>query len=504
MSGALLEAFRKPEPLLIHPGEEYASIVSLWQKHDFTSQGMDRVLGMKQSALESLFDIHRTLRKLDRQTPFAVLFELFRLNVPVKLERAQKHLGQPAIDHWKKLGLLVQDGDELQSPFNVKIYEGLYCLGDASLSNMSDENLVLGINPTATITASIMIREPVATALDLCTGNGFLALLAARFAKRVIGTDINPRCLNLARFNARLNGIQNVEWRMGSWLEPVDGERFDLISCNPPFVLSPETQFVFRDANVGGEGITAQLAQAFPDYLNPNGHAVVIGNWSTQPKGDWAEPPRRWLSKKGVDVVVFRGGQETGEEYAYHWLGPHYVGKTTELEAAVDRWTEHFRQHGIQEITFGAIIERKRESASQHGFVTFEVSREEARHMPCGEQLQHIFRSFDLLSRHQQPNQLLELRLAPREDVVVEQRMAFKEGTFQFRDAALFTTKGIRFTDKLDNNELVYYGLFNGQRTLREVIQEMAMAMEMPFDQILGPGLELAQRWLFRTYLQPV
>ena len=66
------------------------------------------------------------------------------------------------------------------------------------------------------------------------TGNGIQAVLAAKHARTVVATDISERALAFAEFNCALNGIENVELRQGSFLEPVTGERFGLVVSNPP------------------------------------------------------------------------------------------------------------------------------------------------------------------------------------------------------------------------------------------------------------------------------
>ncbi|MCD6592121.1 MAG: 50S ribosomal protein L11 methyltransferase, partial [Thaumarchaeota archaeon] len=71
--------------------------------------------------------------------------------------------------------------------------------------------------------------------LDLGTGSGILAILASKLgARRVVATDISRRAISAAIDNARLNGVDNIEFRLGSLYEPVRGEVFDLIICNPP------------------------------------------------------------------------------------------------------------------------------------------------------------------------------------------------------------------------------------------------------------------------------
>ena len=103
-----------------------------------------------------------------------------------------------------------------------------------------DAQWVAGIHPPSVTLAKLTVRRPVARALDTGTGNGIQALLASRHARAVTATDVNPRALAFGRLNAGLNGVENLELREGSYFEPVEGERFDLLTCNPPYVISPE------------------------------------------------------------------------------------------------------------------------------------------------------------------------------------------------------------------------------------------------------------------------
>ena len=77
--------------------------------------------------------------------------------------------------------------------------------------------------------------------LDLGTGSGIFALFAAQQkAAEVIATDINSKAVNYARENARINGLAGrIEFHQGNLFEPVEGRKFNLIICNPPFVPTP-------------------------------------------------------------------------------------------------------------------------------------------------------------------------------------------------------------------------------------------------------------------------
>ncbi|MGH2377613.1 MAG: class I SAM-dependent methyltransferase [Candidatus Limnocylindria bacterium] len=67
------------------------------------------------------------------------------------------------------------------------------------------------------------------TVIDIGTGNGRLALDAARYARRVLAVDPNPEGIEMARRTIRERGIRNVELRLADARELDTGrERFDL------------------------------------------------------------------------------------------------------------------------------------------------------------------------------------------------------------------------------------------------------------------------------------
>src|SRR5260370_9391507 len=138
-------------------------------------------------------------------------------------------------------------------------------------------NHVTGLNGPAGLLAGLAVRRPCAKMLDLGTGNGIQGLLAARHCEHVISTDINPRAIAFTEFNAALNGITNLETRLGNLYEPVRRERFGLILSNPPYVISPESSLVYRDSGrAPGEISRDVLLGAGPHLGDPRlDHALV-------------------------------------------------------------------------------------------------------------------------------------------------------------------------------------------------------------------------------------
>jgi len=85
------------------------------------------------------------------------------------------------------------------------------------------------------------LRHPdrITRVLDLCTGGGSLAIIAAQtFSEaEVVATDLSGQALALAADNLALFGLEGrIELRQGHLWAPLEGLQFDLILCNPPYV----------------------------------------------------------------------------------------------------------------------------------------------------------------------------------------------------------------------------------------------------------------------------
>ncbi|MEU1469992.1 HemK2/MTQ2 family protein methyltransferase [Streptomyces sp. NPDC005761] len=116
--------------------------------------------------------------------------------------------------------------------------------------------------------------------LDVCTGSGALALLAARMGARVSATDISRRAVLTARMNAARAG-QRIRVLRGDLTGPVSAQRFDVVVSNPPYVPAPHARRSHRpevawDAGQSGREAVDRICAHAQDVLRPQGVLLMV------------------------------------------------------------------------------------------------------------------------------------------------------------------------------------------------------------------------------------
>src|SRR4029453_6014401 len=190
------------------------------------------------------------VRRLGDGDELALLLRLFLLGVPVARARLDELVGTELTARLAAARLLLEDRGEVHGTARPVPPHELLLASDHAGAGEVHADHVPGVHRPSVALAHLTVRGQGELALDLCTGNGIQAILLAAHARRVVATDVNPRALAYPEFHAPLNGARNVEMRRGSFFEPVDGEQFDLVVANPPYVVSPESAFLFRDSGM--------------------------------------------------------------------------------------------------------------------------------------------------------------------------------------------------------------------------------------------------------------
>jgi len=338
------------------------------QEAGFTYAAVADLLGPEAHAALGRNETTPARRRTTDGSPLATLVRLFLLQVPVPETAAAAAL-PGLLGPLEAAGFLAHTPDGVVARLDVRPYAAddteLWVVSDLTPGldggpqQVGSEH-VLGISSASTSLAQLTLRHRVGSALDLGTGCGVQALHLAGHADRVVATDVNPRALQIARFNADLNELPRVEVREGSYFEPVAGERFDLIATNPPFVISPGTgeRLVYRDSGLPGDRVVEQIVRAAPDHLTEGGWCQVLANWVVERGRPWDERLADWLDP-GCDALVVQREVVDPAAYVELWLkdsghhgGPGYAER-------YDAWLAWFEEQGIEAVGFGWVNLRR-------------------------------------------------------------------------------------------------------------------------------------------------
>src|SRR5581483_9854073 len=214
-------------------------------------------------------------------------------------------------------GVLLHEDNEFAPSVVITPFENtLLFASDAPRHRADNPNVVLGPSGTTRLFTRAMLRTHRDSLLDIGTGSGVLSIAAAAFSERVLGTDVNERAIEFARFNAALNGVNNVEFAAGDALAPAEGRQFSQILANPPFFLTANKRFVYSDSPLELDGFTRKLAMEAPRYLEDGGIFQMICEWVQIEGQPWEERLRGWTAGSGCDVFVLLGPKVNPLDYA--------------------------------------------------------------------------------------------------------------------------------------------------------------------------------------------
>ena len=346
-------------------------------------------------------------------SPVAVLTALFMLGEPVPASALDAALPRTTAAGAAAVGL-VGEPDEtgcVRALVDLRPHEAVDDAGEVRWWVASDlgelvtrralaPDHVLGVGGAGLTLAGLTPRTPVRTALDLGCGCGIQTLYLLRHAEHVVATDISARALAFTAFNAALAGVSvtgapgagsdiapssgldseadvkpgpasgagSLELLRGSLLEPVAGRRFDLITSNPPFVLTPpavrEAGLPLMEYRDAGGPILPGLVAGLGEHLEPGATAVMLGNWEHRGAGSWRDAVAAWLPEE-LDAWILERELQDPVEYATMWLRDGGLTPERDLQAfdsALEAWIDDFEARDVRGVGFGYLIVHRPQS----------------------------------------------------------------------------------------------------------------------------------------------
>jgi ribosomal protein L3 glutamine methyltransferase len=155
--------------------------------------------------------------------------------------------------------------------------------------------------------------------LDLCTGSGCLAILAAlTFPNATVdAADLSADALEVAKINVADYGLEDrIRLVKSDLFKSLEGERYDIIICNPPYVTSdavaafpPEYRAEPQLAHLGGDDGLDLIRRVLKDargHLAPGGNLIVeVGQANEALDAEFPDLPFLWLDTEGSEGEVF-------------------------------------------------------------------------------------------------------------------------------------------------------------------------------------------------------
>lgn len=339
-----------------------------FRRHDYSVSGLELTLGPEGVSALARSDASTVRRHCRGAGTAGMLLRLFVLGDSVSRAEVEAALPEVPLERGEAAGLwsLTATGSVHASVDLRPVDTGhgtRWVFADVDGSMVHTETRpdhVLGVGQATLSLLRITPSSPAGSVLDLGTGCGIQLVHALEHGGSATGTDITPRCLELAAATLAVNDLE-ADLLRGPWFEPVRNQLFDRIVANPPFVVGPsELGHSYRESGLALDGASRTVVSGAPDHLAVGGTAVMLVSWVESEDVDWRSHVASWVPAEGVDAWVLRRDSSDPGLYVWTWLTDEGMDPRDEPTwRAADAWLDHFEAEGVTGIGFGYVYLRR-------------------------------------------------------------------------------------------------------------------------------------------------
>jgi SAM-dependent methyltransferase len=454
------------------------SIRALFADAGFTEPALVRAFGANVMNLPRYRGSFELARRAAGPRPQDLLVRLFLAGLAASGDETFDVLGASAVDALRAAGMLATDATaSTASVALTSVGDTIFAHDRRDAHRAGAADIVVGPGPATRRFAELAIRRKVASTLDLGCGQGVLGMLAAAHSTHVASVDLNRRAVAFCAFNAELNRVDNLACSQGDLFAPVQGERFELILSNPPYVISPASTFLYRD---GGGGICERIARAAPAHLAAGGTLQMTCNWPHYRGRDWKADLARWFEGSGCDTWILTSDLLDSATYAGIWLRQQHDDADA-LGPEFEQWMAFYERQGIEAVGGGLVLMHRTSGRAPW----FEIRSMPPSFGPCGESIARTLDARDFLARVSQDAALLDARLRLSPDAAAIATQSATGDGWQRNASELRLTRGLAFAARVDPVGAELAGYLDGNRTVREAAVVFAAANAIPFEPLL-------------------
>ncbi|QGJ71951.1 Hypothetical protein PBC10988_36640 [Planctomycetales bacterium 10988] len=485
---------------------DYPDLVKLrdvLDSHNFNVEGIERTYQIPLPVLLSE-PFYQVLWRTREETSLDLLVRLFLEGERISLAKFETIVEATGLEPWVECGLVRVDGSSVSAVVELFPFRGLWMTFDFKphytqpLSNY----YVMGVASSTKTLSEITIRQPYEKVLDLGCGSGLQALLCSNHSEFAIGIDQNPRAINLAKFNAALNGITNVEFRQGDLFQPVEGEKFDLIVSNPPYVVSPPSDWIFRDGNRKdsereGDAFCQMVVKEGAKYLNEGGYLEMLANWVHPREENWKVRLRGWFDDTECDAWVMQAGEQSSPNYANLWIKD--TTSEANRKATFDQWMEYYESLKVDRISAGCIVMRKRSRADNY-FCLEKMPDKWAKN--AGNTIQRAFLFLDMLAKTSD-EELLDTAFCRSPNIRLTQYLEPQENSWGLVQNQIRVMDPLPSRADMDSVAMALLTQCNGDLPVRTILEGICEGLKAEWEEVLPAGLAMTKGFLQRGLIWP-
>jgi len=497
-----MQADRRDRKFGFGDPEAFARLRSVLAAAGFTDGRVAAALGGEKLRSVSGQDVPILLRRTGGGTPLDTLIRLFLIGVPVDAPSCRTAIDPMRLEDWVAAGLVAVEGDSVVGAVQLLPYQELWLASDRpqKIASGLAADYVMGIGSSSQTLANLTIRQPSRRTLDLGTGCGFQAFLAARHSVEVVAADRNPRAVAFAAFNARLNGLDNVECLEGDLFEPVRGQEFDLVVSNPPFVISPESRYIYRDSGMRGDAISQTVVRQVPALLAEGGFCQILCNWAHLAGQDWRDRLAEWFAGTGCDAWAMRSETLDAAGYAAKWIRHTERDSPEQFHRRLEEWLAYYEQAGIEAVSGGLITIRRRSGAANW----FRADDAPAKMLgPAGDGILLGFALRDYLEAARSDEVLLAERFRVSPDVGLHERYEHGSEGWCLAESELRLGRGLAYAGSVDPYVARLLARCDGRVPLGQLLRELAESLGQDPAAITAACLDVVRRLVERGFLIP-